>query len=71
VRTALRSEALADSGLFDMAYLAGLVERHRSGARDHSAELWSVLMFEGFLRQVHGGQALDLAPPAAPVRAAV
>ena len=64
LRAALRSEALADSGLFDMGYLTGLVERHQSGARDHSAELWSVLMFEGFLRQVHGGQALDLAPPA-------
>jgi len=69
LRAALRSEALADSGLFDMGYLTGLVERHQSGARDHSAELWSVLMFEGFLRQVHGGQAPDLAAPAR-VRAA-
>jgi asparagine synthase (glutamine-hydrolysing) len=65
VRDVLRSEQLADSGLLDMSRLGGLVERHLSGARDHSAELWSVLMFDGFLRQVHGGRPLDLAPPAA------
>jgi asparagine synthase (glutamine-hydrolysing) len=65
VRDVLRSEALADSGVLDMGRLAGLIERHQSGARDHSAELWSVLMFDGFLRQVHGGLPFDVAPPAA------
>jgi asparagine synthase (glutamine-hydrolysing) len=29
-----------------------MVNQHQSGARDHSAPLWSLLMFEGFLRQI-------------------
>ena len=52
---ALSSEVLADAAIFDMGYLQRLVEQHQSGARDHSATLWSLLMFESFLRQVHGG----------------
>ena len=54
VRDALTSQALRDSGVFDTAYLSTLADQHESGARDHSAILWSVLMFESFLRQVHG-----------------
>ena len=56
LRDALSSEILADAAIFDMAYLRRLVEQHQSGARDHSATLWSLLMFESFLRQVHEGK---------------
>jgi asparagine synthase (glutamine-hydrolysing) len=42
---------LADSGIFNQAFLARLVDQHQSGARDHSAALWALLMFEAFLRQ--------------------
>ncbi|MHB1241039.1 MAG: asparagine synthase-related protein, partial [Gammaproteobacteria bacterium] len=50
VEHAVLGPALADSGLFDTQYLRALVEQHQSGRRDHSAALWSLLMFEGFLR---------------------
>jgi asparagine synthase (glutamine-hydrolysing) len=50
VRDAVLGERLADSGFFDPATLRRLVEQHQSGARDHSAPLWSLLMFEAFLR---------------------
>ena len=47
----VRGRRLAESGLFDPATLARIVADHQSGRRDHSAILWSLLMFDGFLRQ--------------------
>ena len=41
---------LADSGMFDMATVAEMVASHVNGARDHSAPLWLLLMFEAFLK---------------------
>lgn len=67
LRAAVSSKALQDTGIFDMRYLSSLAEQHISGRRDHSAALWSVLMFESFLRQVHG---VGLATPAGPARTA-
>jgi asparagine synthase (glutamine-hydrolysing) len=32
--------------------LRHLVDAHQSGTRDYSAPLWTLLMFEAFLRQV-------------------
>ncbi|WJW74456.1 amidotransferase 1, exosortase A system-associated [Thiohalobacter sp. IOR34] len=52
LRAALLGPTLADSGLFDQGFIARLVEQHQSGRRDHSAVLWSLLMFESFQRQV-------------------
>jgi asparagine synthase (glutamine-hydrolysing) len=40
---------LAQSGIFEPATLKRLVEDHVSGRRDHSAPLWALLMFDGFL----------------------
>jgi asparagine synthase (glutamine-hydrolysing) len=51
VRRAVLGPRLADSGLFDPACLRALVERHQSGVRDYAAPLWSLLMFEAFLRR--------------------
>ena len=45
---------LKDSGLFDMATVGTLLDQHQAGQRDHSAALWSLLVFEAFLRQVNG-----------------
>ncbi len=53
VRATLCGPVLRGSGLFDMATIASLLDQHQSGIRDHSPVLWSLLMFEGFLRQVH------------------
>jgi asparagine synthase (glutamine-hydrolysing) len=50
VRNAVLGELLADSGLFNGGALRRLVDQHQSGLRDHSAPLWSLLMFEAFLR---------------------
>jgi asparagine synthase (glutamine-hydrolysing) len=63
VRDALASQALRDAAVFDTAYLSTLADQHESGARDHSAVLWSLLMFESFLRQVHGASRHTEAPP--------
>jgi asparagine synthase (glutamine-hydrolysing) len=52
VRDAVLGDRLADTGWFDRAYLAHLVDAHQSGARDYSAPLWTLLMFEAFLRKV-------------------
>ena len=54
VRAAVTGPVLADSGYFDGGTLTALVERHQSGLRDHSAVLWSLLMFEAFLRCARG-----------------
>jgi asparagine synthase (glutamine-hydrolysing) len=40
---------MADTGLFDMAFVKRMVDDHASGRRDYSASLWSLLMFEAFL----------------------
>ncbi len=54
VRESLSSETLGDTGLFDMNFVETLVNQHQSGAREHSAAIWSLVMFESFLRKVHG-----------------
>jgi asparagine synthase (glutamine-hydrolysing) len=52
VRDALQGDRLLGTGIFDAAYLRSLLESHQSGARDHSAPIWSLLMFDAFLRNV-------------------
>ncbi len=52
VRDAVLGPRLAATGWFDRNYLEHLVQAHQSGARDYSAPLWTLLMFEAFLRQV-------------------
>ncbi|MFZ3287891.1 MAG: XrtA/PEP-CTERM system amidotransferase [Telluria sp.] len=54
---ALLGPTLAHTGIFNMACIAELLAQHRSGRRDYSAALWSLLMFEAFLRNVlHAGR---------------
>ena len=52
VRDAVLGPRLAETGWFNRPYLEHLIEAHQSGARDYSAPLWTLLMFEAFLRQV-------------------
>ena len=59
----VKGERLADCGLFDADVLKRVVNEHHSGLRDHSAILWSLLMFDGFLRQT----AQSIAPASAPL----
>lgn len=51
VRDAVLGESLAATGIFDRDYLRQMVEQHQSGRRDYSASLWTVLMFEAFVRR--------------------
>jgi asparagine synthase (glutamine-hydrolysing) len=59
VRDAVLGERLHDTGWFERPALQKLVDEHQAGSRDHSAPLWSLLMFEAFLR-VGGGAAADV-----------
>ncbi len=52
VRGRLLDGSLADTGIFDMATVGTLVSQHQSGLRDHSAVLWSLLIYESFNREV-------------------
>ncbi len=58
VRAAVLGERLGATGWFERDYLKHLVLAHQSGARDYSAPLWTLLMFEAFLRQVVDAPAL-------------
>ncbi len=49
LRARLTGGPMAESGLFDLQALRQLVDRHASGAADHSQALWHLLMMEGFL----------------------
>jgi asparagine synthase (glutamine-hydrolysing) len=55
VRESLLGPTLRDTGLFDMGYVERLVDEHQSGVGEHSAALWSLLMFESFARTVMRG----------------
>jgi asparagine synthase (glutamine-hydrolysing) len=50
VRDGVLGARLLDTGIFNRAYLEQLVSQHESGSADHSVALWSLLMFEAFLR---------------------
>jgi asparagine synthase (glutamine-hydrolysing) len=57
VREAVLGPRLLDTGWFNESYLRHLVDAHQSGARDYSAPLWTLLMFESFLRSVMDEQS--------------
>jgi asparagine synthase (glutamine-hydrolysing) len=50
LRDSVLGPRLLGSGYFDQRFLTSLVDDHQSGVKDHSASLWSLLMFDGFLR---------------------
>jgi len=68
VRDAVLGERLADSGFFNPGELRRMVDQHQSGIKDHSAPLWSLLMFEAFLRKVVDETGATSMPE--PIRAA-
>jgi asparagine synthase (glutamine-hydrolysing) len=57
MRDAVLGTVLADTGWFNARYLRRLVDDHQSGVRDYSAPLWTLMMFESFLRNVMGESA--------------
>ncbi len=52
-RAAITGRRLAESSYFDMPFLRSLLDQHQAGVSDHSSALWSLMMFESFLRLVH------------------
>ncbi len=52
IRDAVLGETLSDTGMFDQKFLEQIVDEHQSGIGEHSATLWSLLMFESFLRNI-------------------
>lgn len=52
IRHSVLGSRLAETGWFNRRYLEHLIDAHESGVRDYSASLWSILMFEAFLRNV-------------------
>jgi len=60
MREALLGPRLAGTGYFNRHCLDHLVAQHESGARDYSAPIWTLLMFDAFLRNAVEGR--DSAP---------
>jgi asparagine synthase (glutamine-hydrolysing) len=56
VRSRVLGETLMGTGMFQADVLKQLVDEHESGKRDHSASLWTLLMFESFVRAAAGVQ---------------
>ena len=50
VSTSLLEGRLAQTGFFNRRYIEQLIDEHLSGRRDYSSPLWTLLMFEAFLR---------------------
>ncbi len=50
VQQALLGDTLRHTGWFNTAFLEQMVSQHQAGFRDYSAPIWSLLMFEAFLR---------------------
>jgi asparagine synthase (glutamine-hydrolysing) len=58
LREALTGPTLGATGLFEAATIERLLEQHRCGARDHSALLWLLAVFEAFLRNAYDAPAI-------------
>ena len=67
VRDAILGARLAETGWFDRNYLQHLLDAHQAGTRDYSAPLWTLMMFEAFLRNVVDQPALTAAAAPTPV----
>jgi len=53
VRSTLTGPLIRETGWFNNRFIESALNNHTSGLRDYSRLIWSLLMFEGFLRQVH------------------
>ena len=50
-RAALLGSHMSDSSFFDMDFIGEMLDQHQSGRRDYSTPIWTLLMFEAFLRR--------------------
>jgi asparagine synthase (glutamine-hydrolysing) len=56
MRSALLNGPMLDGGWLNASVVRQLVEQHESGRSDHSTALWTMLMFDAFLRNTMGEQ---------------
>lgn len=56
VRESVLGERLLDTGMFNRRTLEHMVQSHQSGVRDYSTPLWTLLMFDAFLRGTGGNR---------------
>ena len=61
VREALLEGPMLDCGLFEASAIRDLVDQHQSGKRDFATPLWTLLMFDAFLRCTMGQTRTALA----------
>ena len=61
LRTALLDGPVLEGGWLDPAAVRQLVEQHEAGRADHSTPLWTLLMFDAFLRNSMGDVRLQVA----------
>ncbi len=54
VRSSLLAGPMLEGGWLEPAVVRQLVDEHQSGVRDHSTPLWTLLMFDAFLRNAMG-----------------
>ena len=52
VRDSLLKGQIAESGWFNQKVIAQIVDQHESGMADHSTPIWTLLMYDAFLRNV-------------------
>ncbi len=62
VRGALLAGPLADSGWFDQITIRQMIEQHERGARDNSTPLWTLMMYDAFLRNTCGAGVAQSVP---------
>ncbi|HZR04067.1 MAG TPA: XrtA/PEP-CTERM system amidotransferase [Burkholderiales bacterium] len=53
VESVLLGAHLSSTGLFNLDYLRQIVSQHQSGTRDFSAVIWSLLVFDAFLKRMN------------------
>jgi len=51
IREVATSEAMLESGYFNMEHIAWMVDQHQRGLAEFGTPLWTLLMFDGFLRR--------------------
>ncbi len=61
VRDSLLEGPMLDSGLFNAQTIRDLVDQHQTGKRDFSTPLWTLLMFDAFLRCTMGQSRMTAA----------
>jgi asparagine synthase (glutamine-hydrolysing) len=56
-RERLLDASMQDAGIFDRRFVEQMLDQHESGARDFSAPLWALLMFDGFQRNLSSARS--------------